>query len=63
MFAILSYGLQTEFLASIVLDDVLRVATIFFCIDHQATIREDAWGHFFSLKSSPFWATASKLSF
>ena len=30
MFAILSYGLQTEFLASIVLDDVKRVATIFF---------------------------------
>ena len=28
--AILSYGLQTEFLASIVLDDVIRVATLFF---------------------------------
>ena len=26
----MSYGLQTEFLASIVLDDVIRVATLFF---------------------------------
>ena len=29
-FAILSYGIQTEFLAYIVLDDVIRVATLFF---------------------------------